>query len=587
MKSAFLKIIFLVLPCILVFPAYAGAQAKNPSTASIEVTVEGIANQQLENVLNSLSIEQLKGLPHVTAGLVRRLHLKAPDEIRKALQPFGYYRPTITSRLQHSGKIWHAVYTIDPGEPVRITHIDFSISGPGGQDRSFQDLIRNFPLKEGDPFVHAAYEETKTRLERIALNRGYLDSRLTTHRVEVSPEKESAAVFLHFETGPQYYFGEVTFSHNPFMPEFLKRFIPFRKGDPFSQRQLYNLYNALHDGGYFSDVQVEPRRDLARERQVPIEVALTPHKRNQYTFGVGYGTDTGARGSLGWESRRLNRWGHRMDTELKVSEVKDAFIARYIVPLRNPVTDHLDYTAGWLRERTDTSESATYLAGISRHQIRGPWSQTFYVNYQQERFTVGDEKGRSNLFMPGTSWTRIRSDDRIFTTHGYRILVDLRGAHETLFSDTSFLQLRLFSKFIQGVGKSGRFILRGEGGTSLVRKFEEIPASVRFFAGGDQSVRGYAYHSLGPVDENGDVVGGKHLLVGSVEYEHLLYGKWSVALFYDIGNAFDSISTSYKRGTGLGVRWRTPIGPIRLDLASALSKPGNPLRIHLTIGPDL
>jgi translocation and assembly module TamA len=555
--------------------------------ADIEVSITGVEGALLENVRASLSIEKYKDRTNLTEPLVKRLYERAFQEVGPSLQPFGYYGPRLEGELLREGSLWRARYTVFPGEPVRVSELKLGVMGAGADDETLRDLVAAYPLQKGSVLDHAVYEKEKRRWQRLALNRGYLDAELTEHRIEVTPEKHAAVITLHLETGPRYRFGEVTFQQEKFSPEFLSRFVTFRRGDPYSQASLFQLQNALRDGNYFSEIEVRPRRDLAEGLEVPVEVKLVPRKRQQYTAGVGYGTDTGVRGSLGWDSRRINRWGHRMNTELRLSEVRSNFSTRYIVPLKNPLVEHRNYTVGWFRENTDTSESDGFSLGVSDHHLRGKWKETVFVNYQREDFTVGDQEGQSNLLLPGMSWTRIKADDRVYASRGYRALLEVIGAHDAFLSDTSFLQCRLSFKYIRGVRDFGRILLRGEGGTSLVSEFSEVPASLRFFAGGDQSIRGYAYRSLGPTDDAGEVIGGEHLLVGSVEYEHKLPRKFSAALFYDVGNAFDSPSESYKQGLGFGLRWRSPVGLIRLDLASAVSESENPWRLHFTLGPDL
>jgi translocation and assembly module TamA len=188
--------------------------------------------------------------------------------------------------------------------------------------------------------------------------------------------------------------------------------------------------------------------------------------------------------------------------------------------------------------------------------------------------------------MPGINWTRIRANNRIYTTHGNRFVVEVRGGSETLGSTASFLQTRVNAKLVRKFYRWGRVLVRGDVGYTEVLNFEDLPPSVRYFAGGDFSVRGYAYNSLGP--RKGDnVIGGTHLMVGSVEYEQLLGESWSVAAFYDVGNAMDDFTEPLARGVGAGVRYRSPIGLIRVELAQRLDDLGVPRYLHISIGPDL
>ncbi|MFO0754779.1 MAG: autotransporter assembly complex family protein [Thermodesulfovibrionales bacterium] len=575
---------FLLLSGLLLCLALPGPARADPV---VHISVEGVEGDLLENILGYLSIEQHKKDADLSEEDVRRLYEQAPEEIRSALQPFGFYKPDITSALSREEGAWRAHFQIAPGPAVRIRTIDLAVSGPGSGDPRLERLREDFPVKEGQVLQHEKYEKAKRMLQETAAERGYLDAEFLEHKVVVHREEYYAVVELHLATGPLYHFGEVTFHQEALRPEFMVRFLPFRAGDPYRISGLLDLQSALYESDYFSEVEVMPRKDLAEDLVIPVEVFLEPRKRQKYVFGIGYGTDTGVRGILGWENRRVNRRGHKFTAELNFSEIRGSLTSRYTIPMKHPVTDHFDISAGFSQDRTETSRSATRLLGVSYTQVRGKWQETFYLNFQQEKFTISDESGDSTLLLPGTNWVRVKADNRINTTNGSRLLLDLRGAHTALVSDTSFVQARVNAKVIRSLGSIGRIILRGDVGTTQAGDFSRLPPSQRFFAGGDQSVRGYAYNSLGPESAEGKVIGGKHLLVGSVEYEQHIVKKWSAAVFFDAGNALARFSGPLEQGAGFGVRWKSPVGPVRVDLAWALSKPGTPWRIHITMGPDL
>ena len=552
----------------------------------IEVVVQGVSEPVRRNVLEQLGLEQQKNAPDLSEEDIRRLHENAAHEIPRALQPFGYYRPTIKSELTRVETGWRARYRIDPGPAVPIRELDLRLSGEGAEDERFRTLLRNFPVREGDLLHHAVYEDAKRALQDLAAERGYLDARFTRQEVRVDLAAYAARIALHFDTGARYRFGPVTISQDILDPDLVTRFVLFQPGDPYSTTTLLELQAALGDSDYFTNVEVLPHPERAVDRQVPIEVRLSPRKPTKYSLGVGYGTDTGARGSLGWERRYLNPRGHRMRAELQASQIKNSLTAAYIIPIRDPRTDNITFNAGAFDEDTKTAESKSWMLGASKTRARGKWRETISLNYQQEKFDVGGDTGRSTLVLPGIGWTRVSADDRVYARRGNRLTFDVRGGTNALGSDTSFVQTRAQIKFIHGLG-NGRVIARADAGATRMADFSELPASVRFFAGGDQSVRGYDYNTLGPRNDAGVVVGGRHLLVGSLEYEHRLVGPWSAAVFYDVGNAIDDFSDPLRKGAGIGLRWKSPIGQVRVDLAEALDEPGRSLRLHLTIGPDL
>lgn len=558
------------------------------SQIKVDVEIKGLNKQLEDNVRLYLSAEQQKDHALMSEGRLRRLHKKAPKEIATALQPYGYYRPMIQGELvQTSPEKWQASYNVDPGPGIPIAEFNFSISEDMGNDPAFQPLLLAPNLQTGNVFNHLAYEKFKNSLTTLASERGYFTARFTQHHVTINLETYEAAIQLDYEGGPRYNFGEVALEQDVLDTEFLKRYIPFEKGTPYSLNALIDLQQALHDSDYFQTVEVSPEKVQPDSNEVPVTVTLTPRKPRRYSIGLGYGTDTGARTKLGLQIPRVNTRGHRFDSEAKISEIGYRLSANYRIPVLNPRTDQLVFTAGRINEKTDTSDSTIITVGASLNRSRNKWRETFSLNYQEEFFVIGDDEGDSTLLIPGVNWSRIWGDNFINTIDGLRFDIGLRGATEEIISDTSFAQLQGGIKAITSLGKKNRIISRGSFGGTLLQEFRALPSSVRFFSGGAQSVRGYAYQSLGPTNENGQVVGGQHLLVGSLEFEHSFNKPWGAAVFYDVGNAIDNLNDDLKHGAGFGFRWKSPVGPIRIDIARALSLDGQPWRLHINIGPDL
>lgn len=554
---------------------------------NVNVTVVGVENNIKKNVLALLSIERQKKHQDLTQSLLKKLHEKAPDEIRQALQPFGYYRPDIQVELVLEESTWNARYTIAPGKPVIIDTIDIVITGKGRDHKKFKHFKEKSTLKKGDILNHPLYEITRRLLLDTALNIGFLNARMVTSKIEVHAEKGVAHILIHFDTGPQFHFGRVSFLQDEFSQDFLARFVPFRRGKPYEVSKILDLQKALNNSDYFEVIEISPRIDLAEDLEVPIDIKLIARKRNKYKFGLGYGTDTGFRGSVGWEITRINKSGHRFGITIKASEIKSGVNGEYTIPLKDPRTESLVFSSGFLKEDNETSTSEKIFSGVRFNHMRWGWKESIYLNYEEEDFDVGDDEGRSTLLIPGSSWTKIWAENPVNTKHGLRIYFNIRGAYESLISDTSFLQFHSQLKYIRSLWPGGRIIMRGEGGSSIMSEFSELPASVRFFAGGDHSVRGYAYNTLGPEDESGDIAGGRHLVVGSIEYEQRIWGNWSAAVFYDAGNAIDSFSEPIESSAGFGVRWKSLVGPVRIDLAFPLSISDRGRRIHFMVGPDL
>lgn len=556
------------------------------SAVPVKVEVEGVGRDLERNIRSVLSLEK-EDKDDMTADRVRRLHDRAPEEIGEALQPFGYYKPVVRGELRQEGERWIARYEVDEGPAIKIASVDLRVTGAGADDPEFRRITSEFPVKRGEVLYHPDYEEGKDALTELAAENGYLDAEFEVSEVRVDLERYRADVIVHYDTGPRYRFGDVTFNQDAVDPDLLTGYVSFKRGEPLDVDKVLELQDALSDSPYWARVEVVALQEQAQNLEVPIEVNLVPAKPRLFTAGVGYGTDSGARGTLGLELRRINRRGHRGEIQLVGAETERSFQASYLIPGAYPRTDLLALNAAYAVEDTDTAESESMLLGAQRTQTRGGWREALQLNYQRDDFEVGLDQGISTLLVPGASYERVEADDRIYTTNGYRLRIGVQGAEESLLSDSTFFQGTLSGKYIRTLGDRHRLITRAEAGYLETRQFRQLPPRFRFFAGGDRSVRGFGYQELGERDEAGNVIGGQALLVGSLEYELRVLEDWSAAVFYDTGNAFRTFGDPLEYGAGFGVRWRSPIGPIRADMAWALSDDDRPFRFHLNIGPDL
>jgi translocation and assembly module TamA len=209
------------------------------------------------------------------------------------------------------------------------------------------------------------------------------------------------------------------------------------------------------------------------------------------------------------------------------------------------------------------------------------------LKYQREEYRLGNDSGLSNLLMPGISYSYLRSDNRIDPHNGYRLQFDTKVAKEGLGSDTNLLYGTAMVKGLTTLWDNHRFLARAQFGGSATNGYKSVPPSLRFFAGGDQSVRGYEYQTLSPENDQGDRIGGRYMVALSAEYQYSIAEKWRIATFIDQGNSFNTLELpSLKTGVGVGIRWVSPVGPIRLDLAHALEDPGG-VRLHFSMGPEL
>ena len=284
----------------------------------------------------------------------------------------------------------------------------------------------------------------------------------------------------------------------------------------------------------------------------------------------------------------MNDYGHRLNVSLSASPVLSGIVGEYRKPLTDPRSEWQSYTGAFDHEDTDTFESYITRLGVRRSKrLSTSWLRTLSLDLSYEDFTVADVEDDSRLVMPAIAFDHKSGDRDLYPSNGRRFGTELRASHTAIGSSTSFVQLIGRIRFIYGLGENTRVLSRATVGWTFNNEFEELPPSVRFFAGGDESIRGFGYESLGPTDEDGQVIGGNRLLVASLEIERRLRGSFYGAAFVDAGNAYDGSDFDAAVGVGLGLKWRSPIGGIRLYLAHPLNKSDQDVRVHLSLGPEL
>jgi translocation and assembly module TamA len=554
-------------------------------SASADVALTGVDGPVADNVLAYLDLD---GEPcDAPRWRVEQLYRTAPERIRDALQAFGYYEPAIAPALDFAEDCWHARFAIMLGEPVRIRTLNITLTGDAATDGAFQTPLTEAGLVGGAVLQHGAYEQLKRRWSDLARERGYAEAEFVANRIDVYPAEHVADVTLRFDSGPRYAFGRTELAQDVLTDRLAASYLTFREGEPYDTKELTDVYAALANSGYFRTIDVRPLPPDSATRTIPIAVALTSAARTQTSYGVGFSTDTGPRFRFGRNNTRFNERGHQFGINSQLSPVVSELTANYRLPLESR-TEWLNFDAGVEREDTDTAESKRLELGARRvHEHRQDWTRTEMLSLRVEDFAVADQASRARLLMPGIDWTRVRADNEIRPTMGSHVSFELRGANDSLVSDTTFVQAVAHGKWIWSLQRGQRILVRGQIGATAKREFDELPASVRFFAGGDDSVRGYSFKALGPVDADGNVIGGSSLAAGSFEFEQPLRERWSLAFFVDSGNAFEGSRIDAKTGVGLGGRWQSPLGPIRIDLAHALDGEGRDWRVHVSLGPDL
>jgi translocation and assembly module TamA len=593
----------LAIAWLLVLLLHAGGAA----AARLTLQLDGVDGALRDAVLAGLEINQY-ARRDVTAAQVRRLYERAEDQARAALEPYGYYNASVSGELREQGADYVAVLHVKAGEPVRVATLDIQLDGDADGQRAVQKALAAFAPSKGAVLDQAAYEKSKAAVQGALFGSGYLDAQLVTHQIEVTRATNRADIHLAWQVGARYRFGATRFDGGQFPDAFMDRYVPWREGDFYTQDQLLAFQQRLIDADYFAIAQVQPDIEHAHDGSVPITVMLAPAKRTIYTGGVFLGTDTGPGVRGGIERRWLNDHGHKLRLETLIAQRLSTALAQYQIPLAGPDNHTLNFGATFRNENTDTSTSRTFGLAATDSRLWHGWTRTRGLKFLTGNFEVANITGSTTLLYPEAALTRKQADEPMFVRRGWSLTMAARAAQKGLLSDASFVQVSGDAKWIRGLGENGRFIARGSLGLTKTDSFDLLPPELRFFAGGDRSIRGYPFQTIGTplpaalvpqaqarcaMKGSGCqdlIIGGKHLVVASAEYEYYFKPNWGIATFVDTGDAFSSIHDyRQKIGVGFGARWRSPVGMIRVDLGFPVrdNKAPSSVELHIVIGPDL
>ncbi len=583
--------------------------ALRPAMADIRIELEGVEGDVRRNVLALLSLERYKDRDRIEPDAVQRLYNRIDDEVRSALRPYGYYQPRVNATISGPDKDrhWHVKIAIEPGAPVLIDHVSVRIDGPGAGDEVFKRLTAAPPLRSGERLSHATYEQYKGSLERAAATYGYLDARMLRSEMQVDLGTLKANIYLELDTGERYFFGATTIEQNAVRDSQVRRFLRYREGEPYNALELLRTQFALDDSQYYSTVEVQAGERDPVQHRVPITIRASNARRG-YSFGAGYGTDTGVRGTAAWTVPRVNSYGHRFRVQMELSQIEQLFDARYDIPVGDPALEKLSLDLqGQEADYGDDVIGSQIAFAPSITRISGNW-QRILSTALVHTITTDPIEGRrvDNLVVPSIVFASVPEGYLGEALFSRGLYAQLQGSGTSLGARANFLRLDLQGERVVDFTPQWHLLLRSELGASSVSNVEDLPAQYRFFAGGDRSVRGFAYDDLSPIaftppgrnPNTGALIpprpakiGGRDLVSATVELERDLPRNFGIAAFFDGGNAIDRFTDPLAYSVGLGFRLRLPVVTVGVDVAQALRAPGfNHLpgpRLHLNISPKL
>lgn len=517
---------------------------------------------------------------------------KLIKQANKSLQALGYYNSKLTVSVKSDNENHQVTVDVLMGQPVVITQSEFIIVGNGQTNPMLLKQKGFYSLIIGSKFDHGTYEKTKSDMLQTAHAYGYLDAQWQTHHVIVDLETQTVQISLTFDTGQRYTFGDITIKEQHESNNLVLKMAPFKTGDFFEHEKI-SLYNiALNTSQYFTSAQAIPEKSNASEYQVNVIVSVINRPNNIIELSGGFSTDLGERASLTWTMPWLNQYGHSLTNEAVINRQEQSITSSYKVPHGNPNEDFTNYIIGWTHsDNTTNNEYNKYSLQWQRHQaINEDWKRVLLLKFERE--DDEDEDNLLNLVIPGISYTRSRRQGGITPYWGDRQFVSLEVSNEAWASTSNFYKISMRSNWLRQFNHTHQFLLKAQVGYINADSIDEVPSSMRFFGGGDNNLRAYDFKSVSPLNSDGDPEGALTQALMTLEYSYPIIDKWRIATFYDVGYIGHKFFDTKYTDAGIGLRWETPVGLVRFDLAQGLNDSdiesfNRPFNFSLAIGLDL
>lgn len=552
-------------------------------TPAYTVVLDG-AGELKELLEKNLSIIERAGDKDMGADEVQRRVAATPQQIRELLATEGYFSPTVEGRLDSSTGRPVARFTIVPGAAATIGTVKIDFNGAIAADpemtRRMEQLRRQWTLKSGQRFRQAGWDDAKGNLLKGLLNRDYPAARIAASQALVDPVSGSVNLSVAADSGPAFTFGVLQIEGmDRYARSRIDALNPIVPGAPYSQEALNELQARLQDTGYyrsaFTTIEVDPDHPTL----VPVRVDLNENERKKLSFGVGMSTDAGPNVRVKWLNRQFLGEDWRLESDLKLDRntksigsdlyfptVKDGILASVFngafTGWQPSVGAHFERT-DLLSEINDKLNTSARLTSADKNNQHS-WAVQFFADRQQ----LPDLEPNNRRALVGAySYTRRRLDVPLSPTRGYVTSLELAAGPKGPVNKQNIARVLAKGTWLHRFDSTWSTVLRAQVGQVFGAARENVPDDLLFRTGGDQTVRGYAYDSLG-VAQNGAIVGGRVMALASAEVVYSFTPQWGAAVFTDAGNAADAWRDfTLKQGSGVGARWRSPIGPVNVDVA--------------------
>lgn len=557
--------------------------------ANVRLQVQGLSGDLESNVrvrLSAITPEEVSA--------EGRFRARVDAAIRQGLRPLGYYEPTIEFTLDDRPTLSRPVLyaKVDPGEPVRIAGVNINLEGGARTDEDYLNLVKSSRPALGDILNHGRYDSFRNSLTGLALRKGYFDANMTKSQLGVAKELHKAFWDIDFDSGERYHFGKVKFQGSQIRDDYLQNLVPFHQGDYYSSNDLAELNRRLSATNWFNSVVVSPDfHDAKESRILPLDALVTPRNSNIMELGGGFSTDIGPRVRGTWRKPWVNDRGQSLTTSASISAPEQQLDLTYRIPLlKSPLEQYYLLQGGFKRtDLNDTKSDSTKMVVSRNWDLSSGWQRALTMSWRLDHFTQGLVTDTTMLLYPGVTVNRTRARGGLMPVWGDSQRYSLDVSDTTWGSDVDFALLQAQNVWIRTLAEKHRFVARGQVGWIETNNFDRIPPDLRFFAGGDRSIRGYKFQGISPRDDSGKLTGASKMLTGSVEYQYNVTGRWWGAMFVDTGEAVNDIrQRDIKTGAGVGVRWQSPVGPVKLDIAAPIGdKETHGIQFYIGLGPEL
>lgn len=570
------------LLCLLVATPWSQA-------ANVRLQVDGLKGELQRNVRTRLSTLDAK-----TVTDTEQFQVQVDGAIREGLRALGYYEPQIdfTLRPAKAGGRSVLVATVTPGQPVLIAGATMTLRGEAQRDAAYQRLVHSSRPAMGSVLNHGNYTTFIDSLTGLALRNGYFDANFLKRRLAVAPGLHQAFWDVDFNSGPRYRFGAIRFHGSQIRQDYLQNIPKIHPGDFYSATALAELTRQLSATNWFNSVVVSPDFTAGKtSKTLPLDAVVTPRSRNIIGTGVGFASDTGPRIRTTWNQPWVNTSGHSIQTSLSLSQPAQALDFSYKIPLiKSPLEQYYLLQSGFKRENFNDTKSDSTMLNVARFwDFTSGWQRSVNLRWSLDHFTQATVTNTTMLLYPGFTVSRVRQRGGAMPSWGDSQRYSLDVSDTAWGSDVNFYMLQAQNVWVRTLGERHRFVARGNLGWIETDEFDRIPPSLRFFAGGDRSIRGYRFQSISPRDADGKLTGASKMATGSLEYQYNVTGRWWGAVFVDTGEAVDDLSRAdLKTGAGVGVRWQSPVGPIKLDVAAPVGDPNeHSVQFYIGLGTEL